>query len=151
MESTVGREDAGNGGFVGTMKFAKARRRFEKCRRFETRAMTSTGWIDPTKLMPEDTKKLRTTRFHRHARRDGTMEVTHTNLAARRTKPTFELIEDETLYVEKKRGLPRIVQEDLEATFDRLLRDFMQRSHSAVPNNASRRADQASRTVSSRT
>jgi len=59
----------------------------------------------------------------------------------------FELIEDETLHVEKKRGLARIMQEDLEATFDRLLRDFMQRSPSAVSDNGSRRADQAIRTV----
>ncbi|MCK1715804.1 MULTISPECIES: hypothetical protein [unclassified Bradyrhizobium] len=56
------------------------------------------------------------------------MKITHMIIAARGTKPAFELIEDETLHVEKKRGLAQIMQEELEATFDRLLRDFMQRS-----------------------
>jgi len=56
------------------------------------------------------------------------MEITHINMAARGTKPASELIEVETLYVEKERGIAQIVREDdLEATFDRMLRDFMQR------------------------
>ena len=68
-------------------------------------------------------------------------------MAARGTKPASELIEVETLYVEKERGLAQIAVEDLRATFDRLLRDFMRRSPSAVSDNGSRRADQAIRTV----
>ena len=56
------------------------------------------------------------------------MEITQINMAARGTKPVSELIEDKTLYVEKERGIAQIVREDdLEATFDRMLRDFMQR------------------------
>jgi hypothetical protein len=68
------------------------------------------------------------TRCCRHPRRDGIMEITHINMAARGTKPASELIEVETLYVEKERGIAQIVREDdLEVTFDRMLRDFMQR------------------------
>jgi hypothetical protein len=56
------------------------------------------------------------------------MEIALINMAARGTKPASELIEDKTLYVEKERGIAQIVREDdLEATFDRMLRDFMQR------------------------
>lgn len=58
--------------------------------------------------------------------KEWTMEITHTKPAASAAKPTPALMESETFYLEKERGIAKIVKGDPETTFERMLRDFMQ-------------------------
>ncbi len=53
------------------------------------------------------------------------MEITHTKAAASAANPTPALMESETFYLGKERGIAKIVKGDPETTFDRMLRDFL--------------------------